>query len=196
MSNSGVFDVNDIRYLMDYQQWSGVGTLELIETQTISGATARINFQSLGDYDVHFMTANNMHNESDNRRIGVQFFESGVLEEGTVYDVASQFGNAAGTFIEVQGSGYGSLRWGDNFGSNTNETMNGYMYFYNLKDSSKYSFVTHHAASQSESNASCFEFGSGVMKQASLVDGISIEIDSGHNLLSGTLSLYGIKEYS
>ena len=193
MSNSGVFDVNDIRYLMDYQQWSGVGTLELIETQTISGATARINFQSLGDYDVHFMTANNMHNESDNRRIGVQFFESGVLEEGTVYDVASQFGNAAGTFIEVQGSGYGSLRWGDNFGSNTNETMNGYMYFYNLKDSSKYSFVTHHAASQSESNASCFEFGSGVMKQKSYVDGISIEMDGGTNLLGGTLSLYGIR---
>ena len=193
MSNSGVFDVNDIRYLMDYQQWSGVGTLELIETQTISGATARINFQSLGDYDVHFMTANDMHNESDNRRIGVQFFESGVLEEGTVYDVASQFGNAAGTFIEVQGSGYGSLRWGDNFGSNTNETMNGYMYFYNLKDSTKYSFVTHQATTQSNSNVSCFEFGSGVMKQASLVDGISIEIDSGHNLLSGTLSLYGIR---
>ena len=193
MSNSGVFDVNDIRHLMDYQQWSGVGTLELIETQTISGATARINFQSLGDYDVHFMTANDMHNESDNRRIGVQFFESGVLEEGTVYDVASQFGNAAGTFIEVQGSGYGSLRWGDNFGSNTNETMNGYMYFYNLKDSTKYSFVTHHATSQSESNVGCFEFGCGVMNQASLVDGISIEIDSGHNLLSGTLSLYGIR---
>ena len=34
MSNSGVFDVNDIRYLMDYQQWSGVGTLELIQTVT------------------------------------------------------------------------------------------------------------------------------------------------------------------
>jgi hypothetical protein len=193
MSNSGVFDVNDIRYLMDYQQWSGVGTLELIETQTISGATARINFQSLGDYDVHFMTANDMHNESDNRRIGVQFFESGVLEEGTVYEVASQFGNASDNFIEVQGTGYGSLRWGDNFGNNTNETMSGHMYFYSLSNPATYSYVTHHAASQSESNVSCMEFGSGVMKQASLVDGISIEIDSGHNFLSGTLSLYGIK---
>jgi hypothetical protein len=193
MSNSGVFDVNDIRYLMDYQQWSGVGTLELIETQTISGATARINFQSLGDYDVHFMTANDMHNESDNRRIGVQFFESGVLEQGTVYEVASQFGNASDNFIEVQGTGYGSLRWGDNFGNNTNETMSGHMYFYSLSNPATYSYVTHHAASQSESNVSCMEFGSGVMKQASLVDGISIEIDSGHNFLSGTLSLYGIK---
>ena len=193
MSNSGVFDVNDIRYLMDYQQWSGVGTLELIETQTISGATARINFQSLGDYDVHFMTANDMHNESDNRRIGVQFFESGVLEEGTVYDVASQFGNAAGTFIEVQGSGYGSLRWGDNFGNNTNERMNGTAYFYNLKDDNKYSYITHHAVTQSESNVSCFEYGSGVLKQKSYVDGISIEMDGGTNLLGGTLSLYGIR---
>jgi hypothetical protein len=193
MSNSGIFSVNDIRYLMDYQQWSGVGTLELIQTQTISGATARINFQSLGDYDVHFMTANDMHNESDNRRIGVQFFESGVLEEGTVYEVASQFGNASDNFIEVQGTGYGSLRWGDNFGNNTNETMSGHMYFYSLSNPATYSYVTHHAASQSESNVSCMEFGSGVMKQASLVDGISIEIDSGHNFLSGTLSLYGIK---
>ena len=193
MSNSGVFDVNDIRYLMDYQQWSGVGTLELIQTQTISSATARINFTTLGDYDVHFMTANDMHNESDNRRIGVQFYESGVLEDGAVYNVSSQFGNMSGTFIDVQGTGYGSLRWGDNFGNNTNETMSGYMYFYNLKNPAKYSFVTHHAVTQSESNATCFEWGSGVMKQASYVDGISIEIDSGHNFLSGTLSLYGIK---
>ena len=37
------------------------------------------------------------------------------------------------------------------------------------------------------------EFGSGVMKQASLVDGISIEVDGGFNFLSGTLSLYGIR---
>lgn len=193
MSNSGVFDVNDIRYLMDYQQWSGVGTLELIETQTISSTTARINFRNLGDYDVHFMTANDMHNENDNQRIGVQFYESGVLEEGTVYDVASQFGNASGTFNEVSGVNYGSLRWGDNFGNNTNETMSGYMYFYNLKNPAKYSFVTHHAVTQSNSNVGCFEFGSGVMKQASLVDGISIEVDGGYNFLSGTLSLYGIR---
>ena len=67
------------------------------------------------------------------------------------------------------------------------------MYFYNLKNPATYSFVTHHAATQSESNVSCTEFGSGVMKQASLVDGISIEVDGGFNFLSGTLSLYGIR---
>ncbi len=193
MSNSGIFSVNDIRHLMDYQQWQTPGELQLIETQEISSGTARINFTDLGDYKVHFMTAHDMHNDSDNRRIGVQFYESGVLEDGAVYNVSSQFGNMSGTFIDVQGSGYGSLRWGDNFGNNTNETMNGYMYFYNLLDPSLYSFVTHHAVSQSESNAMCFEFGGGVLPQDSAVSAISVEIDSGHDFASGTLSLYGIR---
>ncbi len=40
MSNSGVFDVNDIRYLMDYQQWPTPGQLQLIETQTASNSSA------------------------------------------------------------------------------------------------------------------------------------------------------------
>ena len=123
------------------------------------------------------------------------FLKSGTIEDGAVYNVSSQFGNMSGTFIDVQGSGYGSLRWGDNFGNNTNETMNGYMYFHSLLDPATYSFVTHHAVTQSESNAMCFEFGAGVLPQASAVSGIRIEIDSGHDFASGTLSLYGIKEY-
>jgi len=192
-SNNGVFDPADINDLIAENKWSGVGTLELIQTQAISSATARINFTNLGDYDVHLMTASDMHNENDNKRIGVQFFESGVLEDGAVYNVSSQFGNMSGNFIDVQGNGYGSLRWGDNFGNNTNETMSGYMYFYSLSNPATYSFVTHHAVSQSNSNAMCFEFGAGVLPQSSYVDGISIEIDSGHNFLSGTLSLYGIR---
>ena len=193
MANSGIFSPNDIVGLMDYQQWKSVGNLELIETQIINTAIARINFTNLGDYDVHFMTATDMRTESNNKRIGVQFFENGVIEDGTVYDVASQFGNASSSFSEVKGVNYGSLRWGDNFGNNTNERMNGTAYFYNLKDDNKYSYITHHAVTQSESNVSCFEYGSGVLKQKSYVDGIRIEIDSGHNFLGGTLSLYGMR---
>ena len=193
MANSGIFSPNDIVGLMDYQQWKRVGDLELIETQIINTAIARINFTNLGDYDVHFMTATDMRTESNNKRIGVQFFENGVIEDGTVYDVASQFGNASSSFSEVKGVNYGSLRWGDNFGNNTNERMNGTAYFYNLKDDNKYSYITHHAVTQSESNVSCFEYGSGVMKQKSYVDGISIEMDGGTNLLGGTLSLYGMR---
>ena len=193
MANSGIFSPNDIVGLMDYQQWKSVGDLELIETQIINTAIARINFTNLGDYDVHFMTATDMRNETNNKRIGVQFFENGVIEDGSVYDVASQFGNASSSFSEVKGVNYGSLRWGDNFGNDTNERMNGTAYFYNLRDSSKYSYITHHAVTQSESNVSCFEYGSGVMKQKSYVDGISIEMDGGTNLLGGTLSLYGMR---
>ena len=193
LSNSGVFSVNEHKDLLDQDKILLPGQLELIQTQTISGATARVNFTAIGDYDVHFMTATDMRTENDNKRIGVQFYENGVIEDGSVYDVTSQFGNAASSFIEVQGANYGSLRWGDNFGSGTNERMNGTAYFYNLRDSSKYSYITHHAVTQSNSNVSCFEYGSGVLKQASYVDGISIEIDGSYNLLGGTLSLYGIR---
>ena len=193
--NKGIFTANDVYDLTNQEKWTHYGQLELIETRTISSSTATIDFTSLGDYKVHFMTAHDMHNDSNNRRIGVQFFESGTIEDGAVYNVSSQFGNMSGTFIDVQGSGYGSLRWGDNFGNNTNETMNGYMYFHSLLDPATYSFVTHHAVTQSESNAMCFEFGAGVLPQASAVSGIRIEIDSGHDFASGTLSLYGIKEY-
>ena len=192
-SNSGVFSPNEIIDLDSDNVWFKPGQLELIQTQTISGATANVDFTSIGDYDVHFMTAVDMRNEDNNRRIGVQFFEGGVIEDGAVYDVASQFGNASSSFSEVKGVNYGSLRWGDNFGNDTNERMNGTAYFYNLRDSNRYSYITHHAVTQSESNVSCFEYGSGVLKQKSYVDGIRIEIDSGHNFLGGTLSLYGMR---
>ena len=46
MSNSGVFDVNDIRYLMDYQQWPTPGELQLIQTQTASDV-ATVDFTDI-----------------------------------------------------------------------------------------------------------------------------------------------------
>ena len=57
MSNSGVFDVNDIRYLMDYQQWSGVGTLELIQSASISNGASTVDILSIkeNEYDQHIL---------------------------------------------------------------------------------------------------------------------------------------------
>ena len=74
MSNSGVFDVNDIRYLMDYQQWSGVGTLELIQTQTASNVSY-LDFTNLGTYNVHFMTFNDIHSATDNVILSIRFLK-------------------------------------------------------------------------------------------------------------------------
>ena len=61
MSNSGVFDVNDIRYHMDYQQWATFGELQLIETQTISSATADFTALQETTYNVHLFTFTDIH---------------------------------------------------------------------------------------------------------------------------------------
>ena len=41
MSYSGVFNIDDINFLRDNQQYPSLGQLELIQTQTVSSVAAR-----------------------------------------------------------------------------------------------------------------------------------------------------------
>ena len=196
MSNSGVFDVNDIRYLMDYQQWSGVGTLELIETQSVTSAQ-NVDFISLGDYDVHFLTVNDHTFPAGSQDYGIRFYESGVLETGSVYQYADQQCGVGGNFYEDNSTSANYIRI-DNTGSEQ-WVQNWYCYFYNLSDSSKYSFVTFQKVPERltsggsyNSSGTYIDFGSGVLPQASTVDGIRV-YDSSQTASAGTLSLYGIR---
>ena len=194
MSNSGVFDVNDIRYLMDYQQWSGVGTLELIQTQTISATVTQVDFTSIKEsiYNVHFLTWNNLHQSTDNKKVQAQLFESGVIESGSVYQTANQFYRADDTFVESNSTGASAMRLTGNNGNAGNETTNGYFYGYNFGDSSKYSYITLQSSSSDTSDSYHGDFGGSVLPQASIVDGIRLNMTGG-NIASGDFSLYGIR---
>jgi len=192
MSNSGVFDVNDIRYLMDYQQWSGVGTLELIQTQSVSGVSA-VDFTSIKEskYDIHFLTWEDFDYSYDGTRLIMQFYESGVLETASVYQYATQHGDSGGTFSEQKSTGDSDLRIGGGTGNDTNEKANGYVYIYNAGNSSKYTFITTQNL-DFQNTLFRMEFGSGVLPQASTVDGLKLKLhDTG--TFSGTASLYGIR---
>tara|TARA_R100001224_G_scaffold58303_1_gene34523 strand:+ start:1061 stop:1636 length:576 start_codon:yes stop_codon:yes gene_type:complete len=188
MSNSGVFDVNDIRYLMDYQQWPTPGELQLIETQTVSSVSA-VNFQSLGNFSVHFLTLNNIESSTNNIRYGLRFYENGVLETGSNYKWAylqqlssnadSDFYEDSWTSIPIQ------------LEQSTGFNGGGYSYLYNLLDSTQYSYMTNQHIRVSNSMIS--EFGAGVMTQQSTVDGFQISgYDSSTPNFSGVMSLYGI----
>ena len=77
-----------------------------------------------------------------------------------------------------------------------NNSMTGYVYFYNLGHSSKYSFITHQNAVNLESSTVGWNyFGSQVYHQAETIDAIRV-LNSGSsvNFTSGTISLYGIAE--
>ena len=99
MSNSGVFDVNDIRYLMDYQQWATPGQLQLIETQTISsGSTLEFTNLQANIYNVHFATLNNIESSSSSTAVNIRFSNDGgsSYEAGTNYQRAAQYGGSIG----------------------------------------------------------------------------------------------------
>ena len=164
----------------------------MIETQTISGVSSSIFSAIKGDiYNVHFLTVNNHHPSADTKRIRMRFYENGVEESGSVYQVANQYGLADGTFAETKSTGQNHLRGITTTGNATNESGNGYMYFYNLGDSSKYSFTTIQNSTTNGSTVLMMEFGSGVLPQASTVDQIKLFVDSG--TFSATASLYGIR---
>ena len=192
MSNSGVFDVNDIRYLMDYQQWSGVGTLELIQTQVVSGVSA-IDFTSIqgSTYDVHFLTTNDITVGTDGAELKIRLYESGVLETASVYQCAFQRGRVDGTFTEYYTTTRDSFWIGLGTGNASNETQQGYFYFYNLNDSTKYSFNSYQLMDTQTDAVQQMIFGSCVLPQASKVDGIRFYPSSG--TVTGTASLYGIR---
>ena len=194
MSNSGVFDVNDIRYLMDYQQWPTPGQLQLIETQSASNSSA-LDFLSIKEdiYNVHFMTVTNFQPASDNHYIAYRLYESGTLETAAVYQQARQYGIASGTFGESKSTGIDEVTVSHATGTDDEETNNCYIYFYNLGDSTKYSFSTSHSSGVQAGGSANFEFASAVLPQASQVDGIRILTDQGSNMEHAEVSLYGIR---
>jgi len=194
MSNSGIFDVNDIRYLMDYQQWSGVGKLELIETQTVSGTPSTLDFDSIqeSEYNVHFMTISDFAPQTDNRALGLRFKTGGATDSGLNYQYAMQR-NTAATSSELRSSNDSKIWLAYNCSVTSNETTNGYFYIYNAGDSSKYTFVTTHFMMIDKDSNQSSNFQSAVYDIANAVNGIGF-LTSGDPLEYGTFSLYGIAE--
>ena len=187
-SNKGVLNTDDLYELSNAGKLTQYGQLELIETKTVS-TVSTVDFTNLGNYNVHFLTVNNVQVTVTNTRLGVRFYESGVLETASVYKYAYQqclqggsaeFRSNSATNIPIQ------IEQPINFGGG------GYQYFYNLTDSSKYSFITNQHIRTSD--AVITEFGSGVMTQASEVTGFQIANYDGSNYnFSLTASLYGIR---
>ena len=196
-NNKGIFTPNDIYDLTRADKYTQYGQLELIQTQTVDDADhseeiSAVDFTSLGDYNVHFLTFNNLQLQGYGYP-SLRFYESGVLESGSVYQYAFQEGISSGTFAEVRSTGDDYLR----LGKNAYQNLNGYVYLYNLIDSTKFSFVTSHSSMVEGNNlGSQMSFEAGVLPQFSVVSGIRFQSDPAQYIGAVEISLYGIKAYS
>jgi len=191
-ANKGVFNPAEINDLVANNQWTTFGQLELIETQTYSGAVANIDFLNLQEstYNVHLLTVNNLGVTASGGQGLVQFFESGVIETANVYQRAWQYGNATGTFGESKSTADDTVF--SFYVSTGDVTSNFYLYIYNAGDNSKYTFATGQMAKYDVATPQ-MQFGSGVLPQTSIVNGIRIKDSSGANWTSFDISLYGIR---
>ena len=190
--NTGLYTPSEILQLTKDGSWGG--SLELIQEVNASG-TSTIEFTSIKEnvYDVHFMTlALDCTGGAGATYYTLQFYEDGVgYETDSVYQFALQDGSVSGTFAETKSTGVQNLSVGY-FSNLTNPTINAYHYFYNLGNSSKYSFQTMHSFTD-DGSADGFRFGGGVLPQASKVTGIRL-LANGTTTSTGTAKLFGIKE--
>jgi len=191
VKNSGVFSVSEALQLQKDGELGG--SLQLIEEKSISGVSSAI-FTDIKEakYDVHFLEIIDYQPVSDGTDIRIRFYESGVEESASVYQYAFEYMVSTGSRQEVQSTGESYLRATFNTGNATNEKGNSYNYFYNLGNSSKYSFQTMQTVLIQDNGNFNTAFGGGVLPQASAVDQIKL-YNSGGNF-SCTAKLYGVKQ--
>ena len=100
--------------------------------------------------------------------------------------------NFAPSGNNVNSGGYSQIRLFSTSSQAING-INGYVYFYNLGDSSKYSFTTMQHFMEAASGTLYSYLGNGLMPQASIVDGIRIVNHAANNFTSFDISLYGMR---
>ncbi len=192
--NTGLYTPSEILQLTKEGSWGG--SLELIESQTISSDTAQVDFTNIkgAKYDVHVLQASNIKNASDNQQFAIRMSVGGTFDTDNDYQRAIFTISADGGTDESRDSNINNIFFTLNQGNATNEKGNGYAYFYNLHNSSKMSFVTLQTTTINVNGYYKMNYGGGVYDQTASVDGIRIFMSNGSNIESGVFKLFGIKE--
>jgi hypothetical protein len=191
--NTGLYTPSEILQLTKDGSWGG--SLELIAEQTASGNPSSIDFTSIKEsiYDVHLIEMIGwLH--SDTSQMAIRFYESGIVENSAVYQLAYQRGASDANFGEARSTGLNMLTLNSGVSTGTNRLRNGYFYVYNAGNSSKYTFITQQTSVIDNGGDFNMSFGGGVLPQASTVDGIKILGYTTGTFTSGTFKLYGVKQ--
>ena len=192
-SNSGVFSISDVADLEKQGKFGG--SLELIEEQTAS-ANSSVNFTDLKNYDVHYLSFN-LTNASTDTSVHSRLSNNGGSSFiATGYQRAFNRGSVNGSFLDGNSTNDTQINMGLPIGNSANDSGNGYIYFYNLLNSSKYSFATFHTFSRQNTLAGStsprFTFGGGVLPTAETHN--ALQLVAGTGTFDGTIKLYGVKQ--
>tara|TARA_R100000231_G_scaffold60972_1_gene49708 strand:- start:10241 stop:10858 length:618 start_codon:yes stop_codon:yes gene_type:complete len=191
--NTGLYTLSEILQLTKDGSWGG--SLELIESQTVSSASA-VDFTSIKGnvYDVHILQLINGHCADDNKAFTTQLSNDGGSSfETSNYQWAFSYQKSNGTFQEKKSTSDSAISLIHNIGNSTGEQVSGYIYYYNLNNSSKFSFTTHQFTGMTQDPDYISTFGGGVYAVAETINAIRLLITSS-TFASATVNLYGVKQ--
>ena len=194
INNSGVFSSADIADLQS--QGHAGGSLELIETQTISSNTAAVDFTDIKAdiYDVHRLEIINARSDTDNKDFSLRVSVSGTFDAGTNYHRALMSVDANGGTQESYTTTASQMDITLYSGNATNEKANSYIYIYNAGNSAKYTFNTNQSTYINVNGVYKMVYGGGMYDQTGIVDGFRIFMDNSGNIESGVFKLFGVKQ--
>ena len=195
--NIGLYTPSEILQLTKDGSWGG--SLELIEEQTVTTETSAIEFTDLKNYDVHLLVCSNFQPNAtgDGASLITRISNDGGSSYiATGYQEALQRILADGTNSEVKSTNTTRFtRSAGATGSSTNENGEGYTYFYNLLNSSKYSFSTTHILGTDGATNFNMYFGGSVLPTAETHNAIQVFSSVGGSSISTlTAKLYGVKQ--
>ena len=198
--NKGIFTPQDIIELDQENKWTNFGQLELIETQTVTSAVTYIDFTNLQEnvYDVHFLTWNNVHPQSDSKVLTLRLSDdAGSSYETSNYDFSfnNLNANSGATSIASRSTSGTFMYCSTSVGTGTGESANGYCYLYNLGDSTKYSFNTFHNSDLQAAPVFQNFFGSQIYHETSTINAFRLGTSDGSSTYTGDFSLYGVRSF-
>lgn len=193
-NNKGVISVNEVSKLIQEDKYTNFGQLELIATTTLSNNT-EVDFTNLGTgYQKHLITLNNIHT-ADNKDLNLRVFVNGTVQTAST-DYMRCFRNMFqdGNQYEDKDVDLDRLRLNAEIGGNSPEGFSGMIYLYNALFGGK-TYLTQQQTATDHNSLFKSYYGAGSFLQSVPIDGIRFYMSSG-NLISGIISLYGIKSYS
>ncbi len=192
-NNKGIFTPKDIYDLTRADKWTTLGTLELIETVVANDTVTSYDFDNLGDYNVHFLTASNIQGASTTAQNLDIRVKVGGTAQTSGYGFAQKLGNGAGTFADSNATGFSQFIWLSNVDNETNGSANGYAYIYNATDSTKFTYGTFQMVVTQDTHSPRMAFGSNDFSNTSQCSGLRVFLPTTGNIASGEISLYGIR---
>lgn len=178
---------------------SDAGSLELIQSQTISSAS-EILFTNLqgSKYDLHILEINKLKftSSGNNLRLRVSNDGGSSYETGSVYSFTDLYYSQVAGSNEYRSTNAGFFDIGLLGGFGTNNSMNFYAEIYNANASSQYTYFTCQGVSHSSSahHGQGMFFGGCTYKATETINGFKLYGDGGNTISTCTASLYGVKK--